>query len=141
MFEFYGWACISSDTNELNHAADGDLHTRLRHYLGSFERPGVVAHLDIGLNGSINVLSVAGCTNHRYQAAVDLFAWLAENGPGSYGLLYVQDDEDYQRTGDYANVFRVWRLARGTLQELDDPFLSPRIPAVEDPCDSANGRD
>ena len=55
---------------------------------------------------------------------------------GSYGLLYVLDDEDYQ-DGDYQNEFRVWRLVRGALEERSDPFLSPFIPTVEDPYDPA----
>jgi hypothetical protein len=41
----------------------------------------------------------------------------------------VHDDE---ATG-HDNEFRVWRLARGCLEELPDPFLSPYIPTVEPP--------
>ncbi len=87
----------------------------------------------MGLNGDLHVLSVAGHRNHRCETALDLFRWLAINGPGSYGLLYVRDDEDFRRGGDFGNEFRVWRLARGVLEEQDDPFLSPPIPTVEDP--------
>jgi hypothetical protein len=141
MFEFYGWACISSDTYEVNDEADAQLVAQLQDQLSSFQQPNVVVHVAVGLNGWLNALSVMGSTNHRYQPIIDLFEWLAEHGPGSYGLLYVQDKEDYRRTGDYQEVFRVWRLARGTLHELDDPFLSPRIPTIEDPYDPVNRPD
>ena len=66
---------------------------------------------------------------------VNLFQYIAKIAPGSYGLLYIRDDEDHLRGNDYENCFRVWRLCRGTLIELDDPFLSPAIPVVEDPYD------
>ncbi len=97
---------------------------------------GIAIHLDEGLNGDLHVLSIAGHRNHRYEPVIDLFRWLAVNGPGSYGLLYVWDDEDHKH-GDYQNLFRVWRLARGVLEERSDPFLSPPIPTVEDPYDPA----
>src|SRR5687768_7573237 len=87
MFEFYGWARIASDTYELNDEADDRLLTRLRARLDLLQQHNVVLHLDVGLNGSLNVLCAAGSTNHRYQAVIDLFEWLAEHGSGSYGLL------------------------------------------------------
>jgi hypothetical protein len=134
MFEFYGWACIRSDTYESDEA-DNRLLTSLREKVGLLEQHNIVATVS---KGFLNTLTVVGHKNHRYEAVIDLFRWLAEDGPGSYGLLYVQDDEDHQRDDDYQEVFRVWRLARGTLQELDDPFLSPRVPTIEDPYDPQN---
>lgn len=89
-----------------------------------------------GFNG-MHSFTVTGLRNHRKEEVIDLFRWLAENGPGSYGLLHVCDDEDGERGADYANGFRVWRLARGRLTEHTDPFLSPRIPTVEDPYNAA----
>ena len=63
--------------------------------------------------------------------------WVATNGPGSYGLVYVHDDEDNAGNTDYGrglmdftNVFRVWRICNGELTELADPFLSPIVPTV-----------
>jgi Immunity protein 7 len=47
----------------------------------------------------------------------------------SYGLLYTRDDEDPA----HEHTFRVFVLARGTLTERADPFLSPFVPGVEDP--------
>ena len=57
-----------------------------------------------------------------------MFRWVAQELPESYGLLYVHDDE----ADGQANEFRTWRLARGELREMDDPFLSPCIPTPED---------
>jgi hypothetical protein len=60
---------------------------------------------------------------------IDLFKWIAAELPHSYGLLYAHDDEALGQE----NEFRVWRLARGEIEERPDPFLSPYIPTVELP--------
>ena len=82
------------------------------------------------------MLSIFGHNNHRNEPVVDLFRWLAENARGSYGLLYIHDDEDFKRGSDYTNRFRVWKLTLGQLEELDDPFLSPYMPTVELPFEA-----
>jgi hypothetical protein len=76
---------------------------------------------------------VAGARNHRHEPVIELFRWIAEKDPAAYGILYMYDDEDHHRGGDYQNEFRVWRLCRGSLQESEDLLLSPRIPTIEDP--------
>jgi hypothetical protein len=72
-----------------------------------------------------------------------MMTWIAENGPGSYGLFYVHDDEDlievkYYGRGeqDFSNEFRVHRIANGQVTELADPFLSPIVPTLN-PSDLA----
>ena len=49
--------------------------------------------------------------------------------PGSYGLLYLHDDED---TNGFHNAFQVFVLSKGNFILCKDPFLSPYIPRVED---------
>ena len=139
MFEFHGWVSVRSDTYEIDAEPDDKLLAALKAQIATFEKvSGMVAvHLDTHLNGSLHSLTVAGLTNHRFEPAMDLFEWIAEHGPGSYGLLYVWDQEDGR--ADYAHGFRVWRLSRGRLKEVSDPFLSPCIPTVEDPHDPARG--
>ncbi len=94
------------------------------------------SHFHLQNNGYDPVLLLTGFNNHRRKAIIELFEWLAVHSTGSYGLLYVQDDEDWQRGHD--ENFRVWRLALGQLTEHADPFLSPRIPIVETPVDEHN---
>ena len=135
MFQVQGWAIVSSDTYEINGSDDARLLTALKEQIDLTRSTNIIIHLDVGLNGDLHVLSIAGHKNHRYEPVIDLFDWLAANGPGSYGLLYVQDDEDFKR-GSYENEFRAWKLARGVLEEQSDPFLSPCIPIIEDPYDT-----
>lgn len=48
---------------------------------------------------------------------------------GSYGLIYLYNDED---VNGKENQFQVFSLARGVIKENTDPFLSPIIPKIED---------
>lgn len=77
-------------------------------------------------------LWLSGSNNHAvwHEAIMDLFTYIATVAPGSYGLLYIENDEDPQ----HSNHFRVWVLARGAFVERGDPFLSPHFPVVEDPA-------
>ncbi|MEZ6068903.1 MAG: Imm7 family immunity protein [Pirellulales bacterium] len=128
MFEFHGWATIQYHS----HDTDAILQDRCWNRL--------VAHVEVTPNDFIRLqryngvdsLDIAGQHNHRAEYVIGLFQWVAENAPGSYGLLYVHDDEDRSRGIDHSNCFRVWRLCRGQLDEFDDPFLSPVIPTIED---------
>jgi hypothetical protein len=132
MFEFHGWAVlrmtyIACDDEENKNIAS--ILVELKHKIAY----GNLVHhfcLHDGFNDMYS-LTISGLRNHRQEEVIGLFAWLAKNAPGSYGLLYVLDDEDH-RGEEYAVNFRVFRLARGFLQELGDPFLSPPVPAIED---------
>ena len=81
------------------------------------------------LNGWYH-LSIMANHNHRSEHVIDFFKWLGIVAKGSYGLLYVLDDEDVERGNE--NKFKVWRLKKGIVNELDDPFLSPVNPEVEE---------
>jgi hypothetical protein len=77
-------------------------------------------------------LWMVGASNHKpsgIYSPVDFYEYIAKVAPGSYGLLYVLDDEDM--ANDNYNNFKVYVLARGKLTERKDPFLSPFIPTVE----------
>ena len=137
MFEFHGWATICVDDTDdpdlsVLHARENEAVARLRVAMSEADdRFSLIDLKQLG-NGLI-VLLVHGLRNHRYEPVIELFRWVAVELPCSYGLLYVQDDEDHDRDADYENEFRVWRLALGTFEECADPFLSPRIPTVEPP--------
>lgn len=88
-------------------------------------------YLSKPLNGSHH-LSIMVNHNHRSSAehVIDFFKWIAEISVGSYGLLYVHDDEDLKRQNE--NKFKVWVMKKGIVTEEDDIFLSPLIPTIED---------
>ena len=70
-------------------------------------------------------------TNHwgeHNQDILNIYYLIAKKAVGSYGLLYVHDDESETDS----NVFVVYKLARGKVERTVDTLLSPYIPTVED---------
>lgn len=120
--------------------ADRRLFAALQAYLRPFEPPALAWQFLPQLNNHTGILQLASSRNHRGETplAVEVLEWIASNGPGSYGLVYIHDDEDAGdgarsrgRSGvDHTNEFRVWRLLDGKVEELDDPFLSPIVPRI-----------
>jgi hypothetical protein len=124
MFEAYGWANLGN-TEDL-----APLEAEIaRVAVSDF----VQIHLIPRLNWTGAVVTIAACRNHRYEAVIDLFRWLASNVVDAHGVLFVRDQES-----EHDNEFRVWRLARGSLADLPDPFLSPCIPTIETPWEPKN---
>ena len=132
MFSVFGWATISCSTNEIDQAEDKKILEKLDEQIEKYRIDGLIEiRLYKTLNGSLNALSIVGSRNHRYEKIIDLYRWLADNATGSYGLLYIHDDES-----NFENEFRVLRLARGKISVESDPFLSPIILTVEEHYES-----
>jgi len=132
MVEYHGWAVIrvSADAteDEPEHVV-GDMVQRIQHRIAGISSEQRILGLRC-VNGAY-LLWAAGYTNHRgadVEEIIAFYSFLATEAPGSYGLLYVQDDEDPQGRD---NEFQVWKLARGRLSDERDVFLSPYDPVVE----------
>jgi hypothetical protein len=134
VFEFHGWATIrdraswKNDEEALftNDPAEQTL-SALRKLMQEFE--GVSNHVtDLRpANGEWH-LWIAGFHNHRDPQVTAFYEAVAALAPGSYGLLYVHDDEaDGER-----ELWIPWVMKRGQVSREHDPFLSPRIPTTED---------
>lgn len=132
MFEYHGWVSIRETAGLDDNDNDELLRDRVRRVRQCLTELGDYALLDLrGLNVG-PFLHVGGKPNHRGTwgpAIIELFRQVGRIAPGSYGLLYVWDDE----SGPHANEFRVFRLVRGELTEHPDSLLSPCIPTLEDP--------
>jgi hypothetical protein len=116
-------------------ARDRDLWSRLFAWLEANAEDWMRWHFVEALNNARGVLQVFVSRNHRSSSLWELMDWIAENGPGSYGLIYVWDDEDNGhgrevRIQDHSNEFRVWRILNGKVEEFADPFLSPIVPVI-----------
>jgi hypothetical protein len=66
------------------------------------------------------------------KSVLNLYEYIGQIANGSYGLIYLHDDEDKHGMD---NAFQVFVLARGILNKKRDDFLSPLIPMVEDSMD------
>lgn len=70
-------------------------------------------------------------SNHlsrEYDEFFEIIDFIRKTAPGSYGIMYMFDDEDMQKN----NAFKVYVLKKGKLQVLDDIYLSPFFPEVEE---------
>jgi hypothetical protein len=147
MYTFFGWAELryhSHDTNEelQNTAVDNFIN-----YIDGMES------VDISMvqrRNGLDSFMISRMHNHTASYIIDVFEWIAKNLPGSYGLLYVHDDEESYGAYKYSkyydnprvdnsNKFVVYKLAKGCLTREEDPFLSPCIPTIEDEYDPTRG--
>ncbi len=133
MVELHGWATI----REFFTLQDDDSDEKIEQIIG--ELGDTISRIHWG-NGLLDLRAVNGeyfltvniFTNHRDDRVGDalrLFQHIAKVAPGSYGLLYLNDDEDQS---GHENEFLVYLLAKGTLTEHKDQLLSPLIPTVEE---------
>lgn len=153
----YGWCVIRSSRepyrtadidsvdnidNDVN-AADRELWGKFRQWMATHAECYIKWDLHEHLNNHHGILIFCVSRNHRASSVWDMINWIANHGTGSYGLLYVHDDEDqignsrYNRgTHDFSNVFRVHRILNGRITEMSDPFFSPIVPTLN-PSDLA----
>lgn len=116
MFEYHGWAVVRDDTYDCDERRLREVADELREVIMEFNDGSGVTDLR-WVNGNCLVW-VAGCPNHRHENVFGLFDWLARKAPGSYGLLYVWDDED----SEFENEFQVWCLRRGHVERRSLPI-------------------
>lgn len=127
MFEFHGWATIKASPGcddpptpvaEVRQVVEGE------------NRSNHTVDLRVA-NGDLQ-LWVAGFHNHRDGSVLELFKRVAAVAPGSYGILYVHDDEvaDVERQ----NTWTRFVMKRGEVHAEVDESLSPHIGVVEDDC-------
>ncbi|QDV50445.1 Imm7 family immunity protein [Gimesia fumaroli] len=151
MLEVYGWVVVRTSRDIFVNATfeeldaiddivdlrDAQLWSDLRDRLPTQESSSLRWQFYEHLNNKRGILQFCESTNHRSADTWALMDWIVKHATGSYGLIYVHDDEDipsnksYSRgQHDFSNVFRVWRILNGELLELEDPFLSPIVPTI-----------
>jgi hypothetical protein len=131
MYSYHGWAVLRESPREVDEGGLTAIVALVKQKLAALTDQGNPLGTLGSVNGAWHVM-VSGFANRRSgeaQEMFDLFAEIARVAPGSYGLLYVWDDEDVE---GYANVFRVWSLRRGQLTVHEDVLLSPCVPSIED---------
>lgn len=129
MFEYHGWVTVQA-------TASGDDDAALLERLvdrvhRAIRDAGDVDLVDLRWSAGMPMLHFAGFDKHGGRLAPDLlelFTRAGELAPGSYGLLYMWDDQD----PEHDNEFRVYRMARGQVTEREDPHLTPVAPTVLD---------
>jgi hypothetical protein len=135
MIELHAWARIwesyeADNEGDKMHFIKQELQERIANLNWKDNTSSMAFRLG-GLNGEL-YLCITAAPSHRRQdieEVFDLYNLIAKIAPGSYGLVYMHDDED---KNGMDNAFRVFVLTRGVLREEKDPFLSPYFPTLED---------
>ncbi len=107
--------------------ADDEMFDAFQRWLSS-DHSSLMCQFLPNSNNDRGVLTFHVSRNHTAPELEALLDWICEHAPGSYGLVYVLDDEDdgsHRRTTgiDNSNRFRVLRILHGQVEEMDDPFF------------------
>ena len=131
MYSFHVWAVLRETTTESDAGALKQKIDRLERLIES-SVPDVVPGKRIHAVNVEHVLQFSVSHNHRgsvHDRLISVLVHVATELPGSYGVAYWHDDET---PGPDTDAFRVIVMARGTVRNETDPFLSPLTPVVED---------
>lgn len=131
MVELHGWALIresfTADSEEDN---IGRIVSSLSQEIKKLEIDEKLLRI-VYCNGeaSVTATKFANHFSDDIKGIINFFKHITLVAPGSYGLLYLHDDED---TNGFDNAFQVFVLSKGCFELHQDSFLSPYIPVVED---------
>jgi hypothetical protein len=127
MFELHAWCCAAGSDSP-----GEDTAPHLGGWLDAEIRRRGLDEWATAANVNGEPYFIMHCLrNHEANTlgrVIELLRELGLQAIESYGLVYALDDE-----GPTPDRFRVWVMARGSLTERDDPFLSPTVPILEDP--------
>jgi len=130
MFEYHAWITIQHSAGDEDDADLNAAYLRAEEELLPLQGDPSLVNLR-WINGMAQ-LHLSGFLNHRSgegQNVIDAFYRIGAVAQGSYGVLYMLDDEDQ---GGKNNEFQVLVMRRGQVTQEEDHFFSPYIPLIED---------
>jgi hypothetical protein len=128
MYEFHGWANIHAiyenvDIDNEDQIMDIVINKIKKHIEELDWKQGV---LDLRATNANFHLRASGIFKEKVDekyCPIELFKYIGRVSPGSYGILYVLDNENSADKND--KYFKVFALSKGQLCEHNDPYLSP----------------
>lgn len=130
MYQYHGWAVILESASADGESNDEhEIVQSIKDYIEVLKKGSDIIDIK-GINGQYHFW-MTGLWNHEPSSKynpISIMEYIGSKAPGSYGMLYVCNDED----AEHYNEFRAYILSRGKLDEHKDPFLSPLIPVVTD---------
>lgn len=130
MIELHGWVTIRETYKAVDYEED-NIHNVINHIKKEIDKLCWFKPQIKVLNGEyyIEFTLFANHQNSQTKDIFQLYKMIGKTAEGSYGLIYLHDDED---NSGKENQFQVFVLARGIVKQSNDPFLSPIIPTLED---------
>ncbi|MFB8282712.1 Imm7 family immunity protein [Nocardia colli] len=125
MFEYHGWLTVQYDVEYDDHSQLESTYRALAAKLDAFDTGSGLVDLR-RVNGQIQ-LHFGGYTNHPHWSVLDSFNEVGTIAPGSFGTLWVRNDED----PELHNEFQIFVMRRGQTITANDTLLSPCVPLIE----------
>jgi Immunity protein 7 len=129
VFEWHGWATVVAspgvEDDAVAEARQREADARVERLVAGAAGVANETRDLRSANGRLHVW-LAGAHNHRAETVIGLFRSIAEAAPGSYGVMYVLDD-------DVSSTWERLVMRRGTVSPEVDTSLSPHMGVVEDP--------
>ncbi|GAB2192069.1 immunity 7 family protein [Sessilibacter sp. MAH1] len=126
MFEYHAWITIWEASNE-----EEDDSALLKKNIAdinlTIKECGELGRIELFQENGSAYVRMDGDHNHYHPYVLNLFTKIGEIAKGSYGLLYIRDDEN----AEFNNEFQVWKMAKGVVTKMKDQFLSPCNPTLE----------
>lgn len=129
MYEYHGWITVQGSSGDESDSEHETAISSARTVVSDLSTMAGLADIRT-VNGSTQV-HIAGLFNHRSlrgEKVEAAFRQIGEVAPGSYGALYIRDDEAPGST----NEFQILAMRRGEVVRFADTYLSPCIPTIED---------
>lgn len=129
MIELHGWLSIRA-TYENEELISSNEYNDIMRKVEEIIRSNTCGIKLEYVNGETFISSMF-CSNHHTQEVdeiIETYKMISENATGSYGMIYLWDDEDKQ----YYNDFQVYVFKRGTCSFRLDKDLSPCVSEIED---------
>ena len=130
MFDYHGWVTLRDHATADDGVTLADATLKaVQGLLRSADLNNDFQTADVRAANGFWHVWLAGCRNHRNEPVLAAWRTLAQLAPGSYGVLYVQDDEDPEHDNHWLQHI----MARGGLKVRRDKYLSPVVPVLQDP--------
>ena len=128
MIELHGWVTIR-ETYKVTLEEDND-NTFIENIKKEIENLSYFKPQIKALNGEwfLEFTLFANRKNPETEEVFQLYNRIGELAEGSYGLIYLYDDEAKGKE----NQFQVFSLSKGSIKEFSDSYLSPVIPTIEE---------
>ena len=129
MLELHGWVVIR-DTPDYEDKLMKEIIEKIVRELRTYDLDEEHMILKV-MNGEyfININAVSNRETQEISDIKRIFEYIGRISTGSYGIMYLRNDEDINGKN---NEFEVYILSRGNVRIEQDNFLSPCVPIIED---------
>lgn len=126
MVELHGWLSVWETYEDEDLFSTDELNKIMRKVKDVVSASGIELRYVNGVP-FVNTLMYSNHRTAEVDNVIEAYKNVAETATGSYGVIYLRDDED----AEHYNEFRVYVFKKGTCTQKIDKDFSPCIPIIE----------